>query len=698
MRVTTARSRLRRRTALGAVLLGVGGSFMFASPASAVPVAPDVVATVPDKGQVQLDWTPWGAGTFAGTEVFDHYEIGYYPSGATACANITDATIVTCDVTSGLTAGTEYAFRVAAVGTIGTKAYGAVDTATPWDTPLTLTGLTFTSATATTGTLSWSAPTSAILRGGALAAAPYAVTAVGATPCGAPVGTTCAITGLVAGTPATFGVTVSTVDVATGLIAYGTSPVAALTVTLSAPGAPTSPAAIRAGSSSTVTWVAPESTGGSSITGYTVIYAVGDKTIGSTACTPTPATALTCVATGLTEDVTYSYMVKATNAIGSTSTSAFAETTAAVPDTPDAPEAASASDTSATVMWTAPGDGGSAITGYTVQYASGGVAGDEACTTTGALTCTVSGLITGTSYTFTVMATNAVGDSAASEASNEVIPGTTPVLPTAPMGVSAMPLAGSAMVHWDEVTELGSGTFSGYVACAVETGGTPICATTSVTDATETSVSIEGLTDGTTYSVTVYVTTSAGNSAESDAVVVTPGSPTPPATVPTADADLELDTTAPTAGQEVMVTGSGFAPNTAVVITIYSDPYVLDTVTSDADGNISAAVMIPSDYTGTHTIVAQGYSATGAIRTLAMDVTIAAAAPTPTPVTTPGTGTTLGTTLATTGGPVVMLLLLGLGLVSAGGVLLVSVSRRNGTNPFQFIKDKALSLAGMNAS
>jgi len=89
---------------------------------------------------------------------------------------------------------------------------------------------------------------------------------------------------------------------------------------------------------------------------------------------------------------------------------------------PGAPTGASATpgNGQATVSWLAPAsDGGREITGYTVTGAPGGT-----CSTSGALTCQVSGLTNGTPYTFTVTATNAIGTSPASAPSSSVTPTT----------------------------------------------------------------------------------------------------------------------------------------------------------------------------------------------------------------------------------------------------------------------------------
>lgn len=97
------------------------------------------------------------------------------------------------------------------------------------------------------------------------------------------------------------------------------------------------------------------------------------------------------------------------------------------PVVPDAPTSVSATAAAggASLSWTAPAnDGGSAITGYVVQYSSDGGANwstYSGCPGTGT-TCDLTGLTNGTSYTFQVAATNIVGDGPYSSPSGSVTP------------------------------------------------------------------------------------------------------------------------------------------------------------------------------------------------------------------------------------------------------------------------------------
>ena len=92
---------------------------------------------------------------------------------------------------------------------------------------------------------------------------------------------------------------------------------------------------------------------------------------------------------------------------------------------PDAPTIGTATldNAQSTVSFTAPSsDGGLAITSYTATSTPGGITGTLSQAGSGSIT--VTGLTNYTTYTFTVTATNAIGTSVASAASNSVTPPT----------------------------------------------------------------------------------------------------------------------------------------------------------------------------------------------------------------------------------------------------------------------------------
>lgn len=218
------------------------------------------------------------------------------------------------------------------------------------------------------------------------------------------------ISGLDSGSTYTFRVT-ATNATGTGLSSAPSNPVQPATV----PSASTINTVTAGNGQASITFAPPATDGGSAITGYTVTSSPGggvDSNAGSTVSTHT--------LTGLTNGTAYTFTVTATNTMGpgpaSTPSSIVTPTTV-----PDAPVIglATAGDGQARVSFNPPAvDGGSAITTYTVSATPGGFTGSGATSP-----ITVAGLTNGTTYTFTVTATNAVGNGLASNPSNAVVPG-----------------------------------------------------------------------------------------------------------------------------------------------------------------------------------------------------------------------------------------------------------------------------------
>jgi hypothetical protein len=176
------------------------------------------------------------------------------------------------------------------------------------------------------------------------------------------------------------------------------------------PNAPVIGAATGGDTSASVTFTASTDNGGATITGYTVTSSPGGITASGSGSP--------IVVTGLTNGAAYTFTVTATNAEGTSAASAASNsvTPATVPVAPTI-GTATAGDTEASVTFTANGTGGSAILDFTVTSTPGGL------TATGASSpLVVTGLTNGVSYTFKAKATNAIGNSAESAASNAVTP------------------------------------------------------------------------------------------------------------------------------------------------------------------------------------------------------------------------------------------------------------------------------------
>ena len=292
------------------------------------------------------------------------------------------------------------------------------------------------------------------------------------------------------------------------------------------PGAPSAVYATAGNAQISVAFTEPTSNGGSAITGYTASCTSSN---GGTAGSVSGASSPVIVA-GLTNDKDYTCSVLATNSIGNSTASAASNTaTPAIPvAVPNAPtiSTATAGNAQASVTFTAPtSDGGAAITGYTATCTSsnGGTSGSITGTTS---PLTVAGLTNGKDYTCSVLATNSVGDSTASAASNSVTPATVPNAPT--IGTTTAGNA-QASVAFTAPTSDGGAAITGYTAtCTSSNGGT----SGSITGTTS-PLTVAGLTNGKDYTCSVLATNIVGDSTASAASnAVTPQAPTPTA-IPT---------------------------------------------------------------------------------------------------------------------------------------------------------------------
>ena len=245
----------------------------------------------------------------------------------------------------------------------------------------------------------------------------------------------------------------------------------------------------------TVAFTAPASDGGAGITQYTVTSSPGNKTAQG------PGSPLTV--TGLTNGQRYTFTVTAKNSIGEGLPSSPSNAVTP-PVAPGAPTnvTATAGNGQATVTFAAPAsDGGSPITDYTVISSPGGKTAHGSATS-----LTVSGLTNGQTYTFTVTATNTVGNGLPSAPSNAVTPVTTPGAPT---GVAATAGNGYAVVTFTPPSSDGGTAITDYTVTASPGNST--------VHGSGRAIVVDGLTNGVSYTFTVTATNAVGTSPSSAA-------------------------------------------------------------------------------------------------------------------------------------------------------------------------------------
>jgi RHS repeat-associated protein len=535
---------------------GVGAE---SAPSAAVlpaspPTAPSGLVASPGDREATLYWTAPAAD---GGSVLTGYRIVTTPGGlsVTVPGDRTFAQI------TGLDNAVGYRFTLVAANAQGDgPASAPSDEVIPFGPPG---APSLVQGTQSDGTalVRWSAPASDGGRpifGYTVTAEPGSLTA--AVPAGE---TSRLITGLTNGTAYTVQVTATNLAGA-GPAAAASDPITLLTF----PDEPTGVQATGGNATATVTWVAPASDGGSPIQQYVVVSHPGNQQV------VVDGTVLRATVSGLTNGTSYVFTVRAANAQGSGPESIRSNFVIPVgpPAAPTNVLAALGGVATARVSWSAPANGGRAITGYNVTASPGGLVTPVAAISTSVL---VRNLTVGTAYTFTVTATNQIGTGPASLPSNSVVAATVPGVPT---NVIAVEVSGGIKVSW---TPPASDGFSPITLYQIFINPFGLDAAKLVGGST-TSLTIGGIPLGLPISFVVQAINTIGagpNSAVSNTITLAnpPGAPGNVIAVANPDATVQVRWTAP---------ASNGAPITSY--TILSTP---GGVTATVDGTVTSAAV-----------------------------------------------------------------------------------------------------------
>jgi hypothetical protein len=287
-----------------------------------LPGAPTAVTATGGGSQATVSWT--APANNGGTPITG-YDVQYSSNSGstwTSASSTFHTSTATSQTVTGLTNGTSYVFRVAAINAVGTGPYSAASSAVTIGQGLAAP----TNVTATAGNaqavVSWTAPAS----NGGSPVTGYDVqysSNGGSTWTSASsafhtsTATTQTVTGLTNGTSYVFRVA--------AINAGGTGPYSAASASVMpgiVPGAPTNLTAVAGAGSATLSWTAPADQGTSAITNYVVQRSTDGGTTWQSAIrnravtTAHEAPATSRTITGLTNGVSYTFRVAATNATG----------------------------------------------------------------------------------------------------------------------------------------------------------------------------------------------------------------------------------------------------------------------------------------------------------------------------------------------------------------------------------------------
>jgi titin len=246
----------------------------------------------------------------------------------------------------------------------------------------------------------------------------------------------------------------------------------------------------RGNSQLSMSWDPPLDDGGSTITLYK-IYRGGIQI--ATSVTPS------YTRTGLANGTSYTFAIVAVNSEGNGSESSVSD----IPGRPYPPKniQTSRGNRQITLSWTAPSDSGVAITGYKI-YIDGSEIETIPNTST---TYTATGLSGSTTYNFTVIAINGVGNGDTSSVSS-----TPATIPDAPTELTAKEGNLQVTLSWKAPDYNGGSAITEY---KIYDGDTEISTSTS------TSKTVTGLSKGTQYNFTVAAVNDVGKGIRSSPMV-----------------------------------------------------------------------------------------------------------------------------------------------------------------------------------
>lgn len=346
-------------------------------------------------------------------------------------------------------------------------------------------------------------------------------------------------------------------------------------------GVPDSPASVLVTptvSGVNITWAASPDDEGSAITGYKVqVFDSSSVQIGSTTTISAGSTLSLSVTTGLTVGTSYLAKVIATNAVGD---SAPRISSFVVVGRPSAPRNVSAEPrlSGAYVTWDAPSySGGASVAAYLVRvYANDHVAGDtpiSTATVTSGTSTTLTGLTDGTDYDVTVLASQDSGTTLLGLESDSV--DIRPGRPDTPTGLSVTASNQAITASWNASRTISGLDPTHYSISAVPSSGITVQTLVSASSAcsgTNCQSTLTGLTNGITYTVSIYASLSSQLSAGSVAVTAiprtVPGAPTS-TSLSAGDTSLSLTWEPPTS------TGGSAITSYALVVTDAASANVL---------------------------------------------------------------------------------------------------------------------------